>query len=316
MTVPAEATEHRAAQARLAAAAATRAGAAWREVDTTEIRGDWAARLPGVLAMLTSGQYAAAQLSDPYLARLLGGAAPPAAAPVPAALAGVASDGRDLATLLMQPAAAALAYLAAGRPLADAMALGLALLDMIVRTQVADAARVADLIGLAARPGVVAYTRVVQLPACARCIILAGQTYPWSTGFERHPNCDCALVPLRPGVDDAPDSPRELFEQMAREQQDRRFGAAAAAAIRAGADIAQVVNARRGLTVAGGREFTTEGTSARGLSGRILGQLRRVPGYQYRMSTVPRPTAEQLIADARGDHAEAIRLLRRFGYLT
>src|SRR5207248_2991250 len=97
------------------------------------------------------------------------------------------------------------------------------------------------------------------------------------------------------------------------------FGKAGAEAIRAGADVGQVVNARRGLYTAGGRQHTREGMTARGTTGRRLGELAKQPGSRYRASQTGRPTPAQLLADAqhhRLTRAELVEALRRFGYLS
>jgi hypothetical protein len=102
---------------------------------------------------------------------------------------------------------------------------------------------------------------------------------------------------------------------MTKAQQDRAFGKGDAAALRAGADMSRVVNARRAgaVYVAGGREYTREATTTRGV-GRQLGELGKQPGARYRATRVARPTAAQLVA-ASADRDELITQLRRFGYL-
>jgi len=306
------AQEHRAMQAGIAQDAARRVAAAWAEgVDPDNIRESWRLTLPQAVGITTAAQYAAARAAESYLQRVIPGE--PAAGLNARALAGVASDGRDLSSLLAQPAITVLTYLAGGRALADAMAAAVAALELIVGTQVSDAGRGADLVGMAARPRVVAYTRVVNLPACARCIILAGQTYAWSEGFARHPRCDCEVLPLTDD-DPAPFSPRELFEQMSPDEQVRRFGAAGAEAIREGADLGQVVNARRGMSVAGARLVTREGMTRRGYAGRRLGSTD--DRGRFRPSRAPRLMPEQIIAEADGDRGAAIEALIRYGVLT
>lgn len=190
------------------------------------------------------------------------------------------------------------------------------------------------------------YVRVVQPPACSRCIILAGTEWGWNKGFQRHPKCDCVHLPTtlvarhqgrgrvesdrftpttRPGAG-APGfiNPRAYFDTLSRVEQDRVFGQAGARAIREGGDMSQIVNARRGMytTTAYGRtvQATREGTTRRGYFYR---QERRraidrglVPssgrGFQLR---TPRLLPEEIfrLAESRD---EAIAMLRRFGYLT
>ncbi|GAA1291945.1 hypothetical protein [Saccharothrix xinjiangensis] len=115
--------------------------------------------------------------------------------------------------------------------------------------------------------------------------------------------------------DGANRSPRALFDGMTRAQQDKAFGKGDAAAIRAGADIGRVVNARRRgqVYVASGYEFTRDATTSRGI-GRQLGELAK-QGGRYRRSQVPRPTAAQLVNAVGENREELVRQLRRFGYL-
>jgi hypothetical protein len=43
---------------------------------------------------------------------------------------------------------------------------------------------------------VAGYERTVVLAACGRCILLAERLYRYSTGFLRHPRCDCQMKPV------------------------------------------------------------------------------------------------------------------------
>lgn len=343
MTTPAAALEHRADQRRIARTAAQRAAQAWAQVDPGNIKGSWAEQLPKVFGVVAGAQLTAARLADPYLEDVAGTAAPAQGLVVAQSLAGVASDGRDLASLLAWPMITAMRALAGGQLVGGALASGLAVLDMIVRTQVSDAARVADLVATTARPKLEAYVRVVELPACARCIVLAGQVYRWSTGFERHPNCNCAMYPVSSREAAAAVDPRALFDSMSPEEQLRRFGAAGVEAILAGADLAQVVNARRGMSTAsiGGRRVrvTREGITRRGIAGARLitgdpnaftaprgdagttvvsefvrqgrlGQQR----VRLRGAAAPRLMPEQILASAES-RDQALQLLRLHGYI-
>lgn len=60
--------------------------------------------------------------------------------------------------------------------------------DRLVESIVTDAARATESVAIAVRPNIF-HVRFVNPPCCARCAILAGHAYKWSTGFERHPNC-------------------------------------------------------------------------------------------------------------------------------
>jgi len=294
-----------------------------RMLSWDEIR-SWFAGPAQVLrdAMVEAQQLAAQQGAAYVSAALLAtGVAPnPVAELVPNSLSGIASDGRDLASLLAWPIRHGERLIEQGMPPAEVTPRVVAELVMIGRTQVADAGRVATSVAQVADRSIVGYVRMVQVPACARCIILAGRLYSWSEGFSRHPNCDCVHVPVS-SLDEAGELGRRghafaLFEQMSADEQDRAFGRAGARAVRDGSDLRQVVNARRGMYTAGGRSFTSEGVTSRGYAGRRLGQLERQRGRRYRASRTARLTPEQIYAEAGDDREEAQRLLRRFGYLT
>jgi hypothetical protein len=222
------------------------------------------------------------------------------------ALAGTASDGRPLDTLLGYPIAVAIRNIENGMPADEAFERLIRRMAMIVATQVEDAGRVAAGVAQAGDRVVLGYERLVSPGACSRCIILAGQIYAWSAGFERHPNCACVHRPIY-SIEDyrarrSRNTARQIFDGMSRAEQDRIFGKAAAQAIRDGADINQVVNARRGISTAGGRRTTTEGTTRRGSARR-------------RGSPSPRIMPEEIYRIADGDRDEAIRLLRLYGYI-
>lgn len=134
--------------------------------------------------------------------------------------------------------------------------------------------------------------------------------------------CDCVHIPAREDTaDDLRTDPKRFFDSLGQAEQDRVFTRAGAEAIRLGADIGQVVNARRGMTTATvqGREVlaTTEGTTTRSRTGVNLGAAdsTQQAGDRYRRATRVRLMPESIIAQAAGNRDEAIRLLRRYGYL-
>lgn len=332
---------------RLADALAAVARRLWRRVDPDDIARSWATHVVELVAVTNAAQLAAATTADQYLTEVLDaqGLDPVAEGRlVPAALAGVASDGRGLAGLLYEPAVGTLAAIARGADVQRALAGGHAALTAMVRTQVADAGRVADQTALAARRAARGYVRMVVGRTCGRCVVLAGRWYRWNAGFDRHPHCDCVHVPAgEDTADDVRTNPRAWFDGQSREEQDKQFTRAGAEAIRLGADIGQVVNARRGaygLTPAGARitaeearalhggrtrgrldavdvhgrqlYITTEGVTTRGVAGVRLGA--KEAGGRYRSARPPRLMPESVLAIA-GDRGEAVRLLKRFGYI-
>jgi hypothetical protein len=286
------AARHAAAQTALARRAALETARLWAQVDPAGIGASWRMLIPRTLALVAAAQHAAAASADGYVGSAIG--ADSTARVVPAGFAGIASDGRPLITLLQQPVFTALRQIGAGAPAAQALNSGGYALDMIVRTQVADAGRTATGAAIVAHRHATGYVRLVVGATCARCLILAGRRYAWNAGFQRHPRCDCRHVPV---AEDAPGDvatdPRARFNALTVAEQDRLLGKAGAEAVRQGADLAKVVNARRGIqTAADGRLYTTEAAGRR-----------------------PRLMPEQIYREAGADRAEAIRLLRLHGYL-
>lgn len=315
------ARQHHEQRAALSRAAQQAAARQWASVSPNDVARSWLQQAPTLTAVVTQAQLQAALLADPYVASALAaqGLSPAAVAAVQAAsFAGVASDGRQLASLLVQPALTMLAALSSGRTPTEASAAGLAALQMIVGTQVADAGRTADQVALVAQPVAEGYVRVLTLPSCSRCVLLAGKFYRWGEPFLRHPLCDCTSVPGNPDtVGDVRTDPMAYFESLTEAEQDRIFTKSGAEAIRDGADINQVVNARQGLYSAGGRKFTNVGMSRRSLYGgyEIDPETGRLTKRPRGRKPPPRLTTDQIYREANGDRDKAIRLLRRFGYL-
>lgn len=181
----------------------------------------------------------------------------------------------------------------------------------IVTTALNDTARGAVQAGMQARPAVTGYIRMLRGTSCARCAILAGRRYKSAVAFQRHKRCDCIHIPAAENADDdwATD-PDAYFRSLTTDQQDRLFTKAGAEAIRLGADMNQVVNARAGITVAQAFgqtvQTTTVGTTRRGLAG------QRLQGRTPRLL----PDEIFLQADRLGwDRAELLRQLQRFAYI-
>lgn len=288
-------------QQRLAVQASSAASEAWRSIDVDDIAASWAVRVPQVVHEVRVAQRAAASLADGYVAdalEVMGADVAPAGRVVPTALAQTASDGRPLSSLFVQPAFSTLTSIAAGVDVGDAVEVGLGALTRMVATQVVDAGRVADGIAVAARP-TVGYVRMLAPPSCSRCAVLAGRHYRWNAGFLRHPRCDCRHIPVAESVrGDVTVDARRYFDSLTNAQQDDIFTAAGARAIRDGADIGKVVNARRGMDIAGNRGPRSARTATREAAGRSV-----------------RLTPEGIYTRARGDRDLALSLLREHGYL-
>ncbi len=320
MTVPPGDREHQAQRAAQGAATAAAVRAVWDAVDPEKLEESWVALAPLAAEVLRTGQIAAASSADSWLTGQVGAGEGTVQAEAAAAAAG------DVATVLLYPLLVAFNRLRRGFSVAMSILSGAYFLEMVTRSLVADAGRIADMAGMIARPRVVSYVRVVHLPACARCVILAGREYSLSDGFLRHPQCDCTLAPRRPGDTWELASPESLFAAMTAAQQRKAFGEAAVKAITEGADIGQVVNARRGMTTATRYrrtvQATAEGTTRRGLYAARRTKFEKAAGVRFGENTRARArtTAVRLMPEeiyrlADGDRDHAIRLLKKNAYI-
>lgn len=153
--------------------------------------------------------------------------------------------------------------------------------DRLVLSLIADAGRTAQSVDLATRPAVTGYVRSLNPPSCSRCAVLAGRVYRYSTGFQRHPRCDCLMTPTSEAVGKSLVTTPGLDQIHGLSAADRQ-------AVEDGADLGQVVNVRRkqsGLT----------------LSSSVMERAGRpTPAGIYRIAS---------------DKSEALALFRRFGYV-
>lgn len=156
----------------------------------------------------------------------------------------------------------------------------------IVAALVNDAGRTASLVDMGRREAVTGYVRSLNPPSCSRCAILAGRVYRYSTGFQRHPRCDCLMTPTTQAAGrDLVTDPNEAVAKgwvTGLSQKDRE-------AFDAGGDLGRIVNVRRqtaGLTV---------GSSVAMRAGRLT---------------------PEGCAIYSSDREDFLRLLRKFGYLT
>lgn len=283
---------------RLQALAVAAGRRAWRRVDPDRISESWTEALWSLGPVMAATQERAAVAGSLYGAGALaeqGTYRAPEAFVRPAGFAGVAPDGRDLTSLLYSPATTAKQLIAGGAAPVAALSSARGALDRIVQSVVADTARQAASVDVAARPGV-GYIRMLVGKSCPDCVILAGRFYRWNAGFMRHPHDDCVHVPATQAA--APGmvtDPYEHFRAMTTAEQDAFWGPGSAQAIRDGADIYRVGNARRrvkGMT-------TLEGTSRRGYAADLRGR-RLTPDGIYAQAT---------------SREEALRLLERHGYV-
>ncbi len=266
----------------------------WGGVDPGDATRSWSRRRVGeqLFVAVSLAQHAAASAAVEFVGdavREQNHQPDPSGVVQPRALAGVASDGRKLESLLLQPLIEVEAAVKAGADPELAHRRAGDTLDRIARSEVTDAGQVAETTAITADRSVTGWVRMLAPGSCGRCAILAGKHYRWNAGFLRHPGCRCRHVPaVEDRADEVMTDPHLYFRSLSEADQNRLFGAGGAEAIRLGADIFKVVNVQTrnaGLGVAG------------------------------RDSRVGRSMPAALIRRAGGDRDEAIRLLTAFGYI-
>lgn len=259
----------------------------------SEFDASWAKVGPRITLLTASGQLGAAKngaASVPAILAELGQSVDPLGEVNLAAFAGIASDGRALDSLLYGAVTTAKTA-ASTMPTAQALQAGGQWLDGAVHTQIADASRGAAGVAIAVRPGV-GYVRQASGSSCPRCAVLVGKWFRFNQGFNRHPRDDCFHIPsTQAGAGDLLSTP-EPSQITGLSKADRK-------ALDEGADMNQVINAKRGAS----GMTTSEGTTRQGLAGQRLakGQQRLTPEGIYRSAA---------------NREEAIALLRENGYIT
>lgn len=305
----------------------------WRRMGD-DFDGSWARIGPAIVNLLLEGRTVAAEEASSYLPALMAALgltdAPAAELNVPT-LASRASDGRTLESLAAQSVVAAKAYLAAtpsasfgAETVGNALSVAEQFLDLVARTQVPDAARVALGAMTTARPNLGGHVRVLNPPSCPRCAILGGRWYRWSDGFDRHEQCDCTMAPV-PSEEYARaegfiQSPMEAYQA----GDIRGLTDAQQKALDAGADISRVVNAYRGVSITSTRSRIPKSflkkadvAAKRDTSGPLGDLLGFLPAeIRYPKKVDPTyPTPEGIYQVAAGDRAKALALLIQHGYL-
>lgn len=292
----------------------------WDRMDSLD---DWPEIEQRVTVLTAAGQKQAAERAITYTASTLG--VEPVVNPAP--LVGVANDARPLNTLLYSSVVTARTTYTAT---ADQLERGRQALAMLVHTVVADAGRAAGGVQITATKNA-GYIRAVSPPCCQRCAVLAGKWSRWSEAFERHPQCDCQNIPSLDGASQDWSSQLELDDIKDLTQAQRE-------AVEDGADLMQVINAKRRSTADG--MWTSEGVTKRGQYVKAWQDYIRLnPGFQsrYWLPEVPlpkgvrrqlapsRPTPERIyrLASARPEHLRreipdrqyAQAMLARYGYI-
>ncbi len=205
----------------------------------------------------------------------------------------------------------------------------LASLDLFVMSEVIAAGADAASVEVAAANA--RYVRVLVPPSCDRCTILAGRVYRSAEAFPRHPRCDCQHWPV--GSEDEARAaglildPEEAFEKgqvggyRTMPDGSQRFvpslSKADAQAIRDGADMAKVVNAKRG----GG---TRPAGMTNAISAKLFGRTVKATtdgttvraAWRKAHPNLPVRLRPESIYEHAKDRDDAIRLLKLYGYIT
>jgi hypothetical protein len=318
--LPQAATDFYALQQRVSKATRSQARRAWRRVGD-DFDGGWRRAAPTILSALAEAQSQVVLAADEYVPNLLAQVDLPDQ-PVgrlwPQSLVGVASDQRPLESLAYGAVTTAKEAVASGASPAAARNQGGDWLDLMTQLQVADAARQAVGVLMGSRPNLGGYVRVLTPPSCQRCAILAGRFYRWSSGFQRHPRCDCVNLPSSDAgwakSEGFLTDPMDAF----RNGDIRDLTRAQTKAINDGADISRVVNARRGMSTTARAKRVSDlrrpGTVGPGQPD-LLGMLSGLPRATTSGASAVRVTPEDIYRMA-ADRTEAIALLRRNGYIT
>ena len=314
MSTPETAVKHYRAMLRLQRSARAAAAVAWSSLSAAYLSESGGSVSPALERAVSRLQLDAATRGAGYGARTLadqGLYEAPEAWVDPSSLAGVSSRGASLGAALYSAIPHTKDLIAGGMPERVALARGREVLQMSAAAQVADAGRTAAGLDTFARPRV-GYVRMLNPPSCSRCSVLAGRFYRNNEGFQRHPRCDCVHVPTT--RTEAAESeglvhdPYAYFESLSESAQDKTFGKAQAQAIRDGADLFQVVNARRGMSYAGvssdgtrrgqkvASDFTREGTTRRALWGGANPKGKRLTPDAIYAQGLPREATLDLLA--------------------
>lgn len=240
----------------IAGRAAAQATTVHAQVDPAgAVASEWESLAPILAEQVADAQRRAALVALAYLdehAAACGAAGSTGPYLSPRAVMGRTSAGYDLAAVLARLVGLMRKRVAAGEDPGTAWAATLPRLGRMVRAEVADANREYLSGSICLDDRVIGYQRLVTLPACARCLVLAGKRYSFSDGFRRHPGCaGCTHVPIysipgrgEVGGTPADHSPRALFAAMTPGQQLAavRGNADAVQAIRDGVSVSAVVN--------------------------------------------------------------------------
>lgn len=320
--LPRAASDFYALQQRVNRTAANEIRRLWRGMGD-DFDASWLRQGPPILSVLVEAQNQVTGAALAYVPRVLAETDipdEPEGTFRPSSLVGIASDGRRLDSLAYGSVTQAKAAVGSGASTQGALSAGGDFLDLMAKLQIADAARQAVGVMTASRRNLKGTVRVLNPPSCQRCAILAGRWYRWSTGFDRHPRCDCVNLPSRSAgwakAEGFITDPMDAY----RAGQIRDLTEAQRFAIDNGADIGRVVNATRGMSNTATRRPVKRSSGTQPPAPFVApGTPNLLAGIRFNQPTAPNLgflTPEGIYRQAKGDRDEAIRLLRHWGYIT
>lgn len=331
-SLPAVAEAYAVAQRAEIAAAVSSVRRLWARMGD-DLDGSWRTVGPQLLAVMDAAQERVALGAVEYVPAVLDDTGQRATAPryelAPDVLVGTAGDGYPTDSLAYHAVVRTKQSIGAGAGVDQALASSSAWLTTAVGTLLSDTARTVERTTAAGR-GSTGYVRMLVPPSCGRCVILAGRRYTRSTGFARHPRCDCRTIPASEAVaGDLTTDPHAYLDSLSDADLAHALGSKANALVyrEHGADVNQLVNAyrRKGSVRTAqvyGRDvrYTTEGTTRRGRAYRAMrqaGYAQRgsdVKAGRYAAARAPRLMPESILQIAQ-DPQDVRRLLRLYGWL-
>lgn len=285
----------------------------WLRLAPGAVVASWEDLRPALLAVILTAQGRLARPGAGFVSAVLAetgsaGLDDPFMDVSPAALVGFTGDGRSVEGLI---------DLAPGKVL-DGQTPRQAgeWLNLAASSVLSDTGRQSVALEMAVRPRA-SYVRMLNPPSCSRCATLAGKPSK-SVAFPRHPGCDCRAIPSAEAVaGDMTVDTQAYFDSLPESEQARVFTVAGAESIRAGADPAAVVNARRGMTTVTQnlRGWIPQGRLTRS---NVLGQqvytTAEGAGRGRRRGRRVRLMPESIVELAK-DREDLTRLLRVHGYV-
>lgn len=284
--------------------------------------------IPQIAATAGAYQLASATLSSQTIAGFADATQP---LTVPAQFVGVSSYGFPLTEPIIATIDARVP--APVEPLPqpwwDDAAAFMADLERLLLSEIADAGRTASQVEFVARPDWQNYVRMLNPPSCARCAILAGRIYRDLDAFDRHPLCDCVMVPVQDweSAHDAGlvSSAADAFEKgqvggnRTMPGGSKRFEPGMSKtdmqAITDGANPVEVVNATRGLNAPGITAAIRTEVFGRKVKATTEGTTKRAAWRKANPTRLVRLRPESIYAFAK-DREDAVRLLRLYGYIS